>query len=127
MTDVSHERHALAVVAEDVPLVRMEMADMLRDAGFEVDEVNDAAGALAYLEQRGGVTLLFTDIRMPGEMDGVGLAHEVARRWPGTRIIICSGAKRPAPAEIPAGALFFENSFAPSQIRAAVNDLTPDA
>ena len=120
MTDQTPRRRALAVVAEDEPLMRMEAADALREAGFEVDETIHAASALARLEAHDGVALLYTDIRMPGQMDGLGLAQEVARRWPDTLIVICSGAKRPKADEMPTGAHFFDKPYIPSQLLKAI-------
>ena len=128
MTDLPIRRRALAVVAEDEPLMRMEAADMLRDAGFEVDEAFHAAGALTQLEAHGGVSLLFTDINMPGpsQLDGLDLAREVARRWPNTVIVICSGARRPEPSEMPAGAQFFDKPYMPSALLKTVREMTAE-
>lgn len=122
MTDQTPRRRALAVVAEDEPLMRMEAADALREAGFEVDETIHAASALARLEAHDGVALLYTDIHMPGpgQMDGLSLAREVARRWPDTLIVICSGVERPTAEELPTGAHFFDKPYIPSELLKAV-------
>ncbi len=74
---------AVALVAEDEPLVRMEAADVLGEAGFDVLEASTTPAALAYLEMHPEITLLLTDVVMPGPIDGLALAHEVRRRWPG--------------------------------------------
>ena len=81
---------AVVLVVEDQPLVRMTAADELEEAGFLVLE------AQAQLVQ-----VLFTDIDMPGSMDGMELAERVYRRWPHVLLLISSGHARPHPDEIP--------------------------
>ena len=120
MTDDPPPQRALAVVAEDEPLMRMEVADFLGDEGFAVSEASNAAEALAELERLGGVALLFTDIRMPGPCDGLGLARAVAERWPETRIVVCSGLLDPDLSTLPGTARFFAKPFLPSAMRRAL-------
>lgn len=91
---------AVALVAEDEVLLRMEAADLLNDAGFSVQEAVNAEGALGYLERHPEVQLLFTDVQMPGACDGFALAREVAQRWPHIAIVVVrrstAGTRRPA-------------------------------
>ena len=115
MNECSSSHRVLTVVAEDEPLLRMEVIDFLVDEGFEVHEARDTAEAMEHLERLGDVDLLFTDIHMPGEHDGLALAREVAQRWPCTRIIVCSAW--PKPEALPAGAHFFSKPFLPSAVR----------
>ncbi|KAB1071608.1 response regulator [Methylobacterium planeticum] len=119
------ERLPRAVVAEDEPLLLLEAADMLHDAGFEVFEASTANAALRHLEEQGGVTLLFTDVRMPpGTMDGFALARAVAERWPHVTIVICSAIPRPDdPSDLPGDAHFLGKPFLSSQIRKIVSGL----
>lgn len=72
-------------------MLRMRAVDMVDDAGYTPIEAMDAAEAIAILESRSDVALMCTDIQMPGQMDGVGLAHAVHARWPAIRIIVVSG------------------------------------
>lgn len=109
---------AFAVVAEDEPLTRMETADFLTDEGFDVISAVDAARALKAIERLGGVDLLFTDVNMPGAMDGVRLAREVSRRWPETRIVVCSGMPRSE--ALPESAYFFDKPFLATAVRKAL-------
>ncbi|GJE67655.1 Sensor histidine kinase RcsC [Methylorubrum aminovorans] len=67
----------------------MEAADTLADAGFKVLEVATADAALRYLQEKDGVDLLFTDVNMPGDLNGFDLAREVAARWPVTLPPVC--------------------------------------
>ena len=71
------------LVAEDEELVRLVIAQALRDEGFEVMEVEHAAAALIVLEsQARRIHVLFTDIQMPGTIDGLALAHHTSKHWP---------------------------------------------
>lgn len=81
----------LAIIVEDEPIMRMDFAGMLSGFGFRTLEVGSADTALAYLEAHPEVEFLFTDIDMPGSIDGVGLAAEVERRWPHVSVVVCSG------------------------------------
>jgi CheY-like chemotaxis protein len=80
----------VVLVVDDEPLVRMTAVDELEEAGFHV------------LEARSNeVQVLFTDVNMPGSMDGIALAEQVHQRWPHIRLLISSGYARPHPDEIP--------------------------
>ena len=101
----------LAIVVEDEPLIRMELVDILESEGITVLETWSGDAALRILETRGPVDLLLTDVHMPGALDGVALAHEVKRRWPGTAVIICSGQLVNALRALPQGARFVDKPF----------------
>jgi len=96
----------LLLVVEDELLVRMDLVDLAEEAGFTTLEAGSAAEAMDILEHRNDIQVLFTDIRMPGEMDGLALAHTVRERWPQTTIVICSGNEPPAADELPANVTF---------------------
>jgi CheY-like chemotaxis protein len=70
-------------------------------------EAVDADEAVAILESRSDIALMFTDIQMPGSMDGLQLAHTVHKRWPPIKIILVSGQLKPANADIPANSRFY--------------------
>src|SRR6202158_4594661 len=95
------------LVVEDEMLLRMHAVDMVEDAGFKSVEAVDADEAVAILESRSDIALLFTDIQMPGSMDGLKLAHAVHERWPPIQIILVSGQLRLANIDIPADSRFF--------------------
>ena len=82
---------AVVLIVEDEMMLRMRAVDMVEDAGYTPLEALDAAEAVAILESRSDVALLCTDIQMPGQMDGMGLAHAVHERWPTIGIIVVSG------------------------------------
>jgi CheY-like chemotaxis protein len=97
------------LVVEDEILVRDVVSDELIDAGFDVVQVGDAQQAIAVLEARQDIHLVFTDIDMPGSMDGLKLAAAVRDRWPPVHIIITTGKVRPM--SIPANALFIAKPY----------------
>jgi len=98
---------AVVLVVEDEMLLRMRAVDMVEDAGFTSVEAVDADEAVAILESRSDIALTFTDIQMPGSMDGLKLAHTVHKRWPPIKIILVSGQLKPANADIPANSRFY--------------------
>ncbi|HEV7283761.1 MAG TPA: response regulator, partial [Kaistia sp.] len=79
------------LVVEDEGLVRMAAADDLVEAGFKVIEAANADQAIQMLETHPEITILFTDIDMPGSMDGIRLAHAVRERWPPVKLVLVSG------------------------------------
>ncbi|MGX9393986.1 response regulator (plasmid) [Nitrobacteraceae bacterium UC4446_H13] len=101
----------VVLVVEDEFLLRMLAVDMVEDAGYISLEAADADEAFAILESRSDIALLFTDIQMPGSMDGLQLAHAVYKRWPPIRIIVVSGQLRPAGNDIPNESRFFGKPF----------------
>jgi two-component system, response regulator PdtaR len=81
----------VVLLVEDEPLIRMVFADSLADKGVEVVEASNAAAALEIMAERSDVDLIFTDINMPGETDGLDLARAVHRDWPDVRLMLTSG------------------------------------
>ena len=88
--------HSLPVVlvVEDDPLLRLLAVETVEEAGCTAIEARDADEAVVLLESRTDITLLFTDIDMPGSMDGLKLAHAVRNRWPPIKILVVSGQQR---------------------------------
>ena len=95
------------LIVEDEMMLRMRAVDIVEDAGFHSVEAVNADEAMSILESRSDISLLFTDIQMPGSMDGLKLAHTVHNRWPGIKIILVSGQVKPSEAERPADSRFF--------------------
>lgn len=110
----------IAVLVDDEAIVRAAAADLLSDFGFEVLQAEHAQGALQHLEAREGAALLYTDVNMPGAMDGCDLAHTVCARWPDTRIIVCSGCTRQEAALLPSTAYFIVKPCAERVLRKAL-------
>jgi two-component sensor histidine kinase/CheY-like chemotaxis protein len=95
------------LIVEDEMVLRMRAVDIVEDAGFRPVEAVNADEAISILESRSDISVLFTDIQMPGSMDGLKLAHAVHDRWPAVKIILVSGQVRPSDAERPANSRFF--------------------
>src|SRR5258708_37190051 len=98
---------ATVLVVEDEMLLRMRAVDIVEDAGFTPLEAVNGDDAFAILESRSDIDLLFTDIQMPGTMDGLKLAHAVHARWPSIKIMLVSGQVTPSETERPADSRFY--------------------
>jgi two-component system, response regulator PdtaR len=120
----SAKRKDVILVVEDDALVRMNTADQIRELGFEVLEAVDADQAIALLESTPAITVLFTDIQMPGSMDGLRLAAVVRDRWPPVALLVTSGQLSPSTADMPAGARFIHKPYLPLQIGDHLRELT---
>ena len=79
------------LVVEDEMLIRLHVADTFRDVGFHVVEAADGGAAIAALEQDASIAAVFTDVSLPGEPDGFGLARWVRNHRPGLPVILTSG------------------------------------
>jgi two-component sensor histidine kinase/DNA-binding response OmpR family regulator len=95
------------LVVEDEMVLRMRAVDIVEDAGFSAVEAVNADEALSILESRSDISLLFSDIQMPGTMDGLMLAQAVHNRWPSIKIILVSGQVKPTEDDKPAESRFF--------------------
>lgn len=105
-------KQVVVLIAEDEPLIRMMAADALSDAGFDVVEAEHADGALAILQaQAGSVHVLFTDVHMPGSMDGLQLAQHTHGHWPWIAVLIASGQARPTAEELPVNSRFLKKPY----------------
>jgi CheY-like chemotaxis protein len=114
---------AVVLVVEDEMLLRMRAVDIVEDAGFTSVEAVDADEAVAILESRSDIALLFTDIQMPGSMDGLGLAHAVHARWPPIKIILVSGQLKLADIDIPANSRFFGKPLVSGEMIAELQNM----
>ena len=99
------------LVVDDEALIRMDLVETLQERGFPTYEADNAAEAIAMLEKHTYIRVVFTDIQMPGRMDGVDLAHYVRDRWPPTILIVCSGNRTPSPSSLPAACTFLAKPF----------------
>lgn len=116
MGQFAQARRPAVLVVEDEPLLRMMALDLVEDAGFEAIEARDADEAIAMLEAREDITIVFTDVDMPGSMDGLKLAAAIRDRWPPIEIIITSGHVRLDDDGIPARTVFFAKPYDHSEV-----------
>ena len=119
-----------ALVVDDNAMVLMQATEILEDAGFDVSTAYDAEAALEVLEvleARGAAfVLLFTDVEMPGAMNGFALARTVAQRWPSISILVASGQMTPKEGDMPPGAVFIGKPFSAEVVHGHVHKVLPD-
>ncbi len=101
----------VVLLVEDELFVRMATADALMDAGFEVIETANAQAAQEVLRRRPDIRVLFTDVQMPGSMNGLELASLVRREWPHISVVITSGHLRPESDHLPEKAVFIAKPY----------------
>ena len=99
------------LIVEDEAILRLHAVDLIQEAGFSAIEAKNADEAIAILESRTDISLLFTDIHMPGSMDGLKLAHAVRNRWPPIKIVVVSGHVQVDQNDLPADSRFFGKPF----------------
>ena len=99
------------LVVEDDALIRLSAVDLVTSAGFEAIEAANADEAIRILEARQDIRLVFTDVEMPGTMDGIKLAHYIKRRWPPVLLIIASGRAIVQESDLPEGTRFFPKPY----------------
>lgn len=114
------------LVVEDEPLVRIDVVDQLEDEGYRVFDAATADQAIAILEGQPSIRLLFTDIDMPGSMDGLKLAAAVRDRWPPVKIVVTSGHRSINASDLPAGSVFFSKPYRHNAVVASFRELLVD-
>lgn len=116
-----------ALVVDDDGMVRMHACDILEEAGFRTYEALDADEARVVLKDVGEtITLLFSDIEMPGEQDGIGLAHFVAEHWSDIEIVLTSGRVKVSTDQLPPRATFIGKPFSADLVKAHLAEALPD-
>lgn len=123
MTHVPTPLAPTVLVVEDEALLLLVIADELRDAGFIVIEASNADQAIRELENHPEINMLFTDIDMPGSMDGLRLSAAVRDRWPPVKIVITSGKTTPRKELMPVDGIFIPKPYTPETIAAALHAL----
>lgn len=111
------------LVVEDEAILRLHAIDIVEEAGFTAIEAKNSDEAIAILEARSDITLLFTDVHMPGSIDGVKLAHAVRNRWPPVKIVVVSGHEQVNEDELPEGSRFFSKPFEAEKMIAELRTL----
>lgn len=111
------------LVVEDDALVRMYGVDIFEEAGFNVLEAGNADDALMILSDGTEVHLVFSDVDMPGSMDGVGLARIVHERWPLIRLLLTSGHHRPLDGDLPESSKFVRKPWTSESLLCQVRNL----
>ena len=112
----------VVLVVEDDALLRYHALDVVESAGYEAIEAENADEAIRILERRTDVRLIFTDIDMPGSMDGLKLAAVVRNRWPPVEIIVTSGVRGIAESDLPTRGLFISKPYSADHVTAAMRN-----
>jgi two-component system, response regulator PdtaR len=102
---------AVVLVVEDSAIIRMGAVDLVQSAGYEAIEANNADEAIRILESRADIDLVFTDVQMPGTMDGIKLSHYIRERWPPVKLIVASGMAILEESSLPQGSRFFPKPY----------------
>ena len=107
----------VVLVVEDEVLIRMNTAEIIKDAGFDADE------AIVLLEARLDIQVVFTDIDMPGSMNGIKLAQAVRGRWPPIKIIATSGHFKLKAGDLPNDGRFLPKPYSSKQVSDILRDV----
>lgn len=111
------------LVVEDEALIMIDIAVQLESEGFKVYTATNADTAIDLLTTHNDIRLVFTDIDMPGSMDGLRLAAAVRERWPPVRIIVTSGARLVEITDLPDGSVFFSKPYDHSSVVGAMREM----
>lgn len=117
---------AVILVVEDQAIIRMGAVALVMDAGYEALEAENADEAIRILEARTDIKLVFTDVDMPGTMDGIKLTHFIRKRWPPVKLLVASGMLIVKESEFPEGAKFFPKPYSERTIVEAITSLLGD-
>lgn len=120
----SPNKSVAVLVVEDEDLVRSDMAATIEEAGFKVIEACSADDAAMLFRDRADIDLLFTDIEMPGAMDGLGLVRYARACSPEIKIIVTSGRRKPQSSDLPNGAVFLSKPCGPYRLIEQLETMT---
>ena len=125
MTNPEADPKPAILVVDDEALLRFHAAELLAENGYAVVEAPNAEAALKMLKSRPDVRLLFTDIQMPGPIDGMELARLVHERWPHILLVVTSGLQRPSDEEIPDHGRFIAKPYRARELLGQVDEMLP--
>jgi CheY-like chemotaxis protein len=117
-------RRPVVLIVEDEFLLRMHAVEMVAAAGFAVVEAASADEAIEILEARSDITVVFTDIQMPGSMDGLKLARAVRGRWPPIKIVATSGRLNVGEGDLPDGGRFLPKPYSAVEVSGVLRQVT---
>ena len=121
--DIWGHARKVVLVVEDEPILRMMAVDLVEDAGFEAVAACNADEAIEILERRADIRIMFTDIDMPGGMDGMRLAAAVRDRWPPIEIIVTSGNMAAGDVRLPERGVFFRKPYPHDKVKATLQKM----
>ena len=116
-------RRPVVLIVEDDLLIRLHATQIIAGAEFDVIEASNADEAISLLGARSDITVLFTDIQMPGSMDGLKLAAAVKWRWPPIKVVATSGLVNVRLEDLPEGGRFIPKPYDPTQLTETLREL----
>jgi CheY-like chemotaxis protein len=116
MAHASRTSPPTVLIVEDEAIVRLELVDRFEGLGLIVLAAENADEAIVLLDTRPDIALLLTDIKMPGSMDGIRLAHHVRDRWPAIKIIVLSGMLNTQLCQLPGESVFLSKPYHPEAL-----------
>ena len=119
-------QRAVVLIVEDESLTRLGAVEIVELAGFEAITASDADEAISILESRNDIRAVFTDVQMPGSMDGIRLAHIIRSRWPPVALIVTSGRSDFSSTDLPTGGQFLRKPYQPTQLESVLRQLILD-
>src|SRR4051812_19102310 len=111
MSHAVPRQRPVVLVVEDELFIRLNAIDMVEGAGFEAIVASDADEAISILESRNDIRAVFTDVHMPGSMDGLRLARIVRNRWPPVALVVTSGRTNVLETDLPTGGRFVPKPY----------------
>lgn len=111
------------LVVEDEAMIRWDIVDQLSKEGFQVFQAANADEAIALLTDVPSIRVMFTDIDMPGSMDGIKLSAAVRNRWPPVKIIVTSGHRKIDLTELPSGSVFFSKPYLHTAVVSSMREM----
>jgi CheY-like chemotaxis protein len=114
------------LVVEDETLVRMSAVSVAEDSGFEALSAASADEAIGILESRSDVLLVFTDVNMPGSMNGLRLAHAVRGRWPPVELLVTSALGNITARDLPERGRFLPKPYDVATLSEAFHQMVED-
>lgn len=116
-------RSVAVLVVEDEPRLLYDAVDLIEEAGFTAYAARNANEAIRMLERHSDIRVLFTDIDMPGSMDGLKLAHAMKDRWPPVTIMVTSGVRRVTKDDLPDHWTFFSKPYPSAKVVGTLNEI----
>jgi CheY-like chemotaxis protein len=123
MGEVARGGRPVVLVVEDETLVRVTALAIIEESGFEAIAAGNADEAICALETRSDIRAVFTDVQMPGPMDGLKLAQVIRDRWPPVALLVTSGKTRTIDSDLPNGARFLPKPYFPLQIEMTLREM----
>ena len=114
----------VVLVVEDEALLRLDIVETFLAAGFRTFEAASALKAIEVFQSHPEIGAVFTDVDMPGTMDGIELAHVIRKRWPPTILVVSSGHSRPAASALPSKTTFLAKPYQESALADVVHSIS---